>query len=302
MAIVARGAIRLPDGRPSRSPPLEAYLQALELFSETFRPAGGLRLLRIARPAILFYGLYNPSLLENDRVLLELVIIRGFLATAFDNLFPSAGTRSVQPQVLLDMLLMELDRGIDLLAVGPQADDRHGPTAQRAAAYWLIIRVISQVLGGYFTGSNALAGPIASRKDLSDDLLAIAAAYTRQTKALPQLDKAFGNYALLELFPEKGQGDLQTFPPLGQPLPPLNSKALGPVREELQVQRQLEKRWRNLVRTVAPAAGDQETIFELLDLVILQAESEAGLRDAPAQEWPLPPQYEQSLERIAHSI
>ncbi len=50
MAIVAPGAMSREDGHFDRSPPLESYLQALELFAETFRPAGGLRLLRIARP------------------------------------------------------------------------------------------------------------------------------------------------------------------------------------------------------------------------------------------------------------
>ena len=63
MAIVAPGAMMRPDGFYDRSPPLEAYLQALDLFAETFKPAGGLRLLRIARPPILFYGIYNPNLL-----------------------------------------------------------------------------------------------------------------------------------------------------------------------------------------------------------------------------------------------
>src|SRR6516164_5200646 len=109
MAIVAPGAMSR-NGHYDRSPPLEAYLQALELFAETFRPAGGLRLLRIARPPILFYGIYNPNTVEDDRDLVELIMVRGNLATTFDSLFPASGVRSVEPQVLLDMLLLELDR------------------------------------------------------------------------------------------------------------------------------------------------------------------------------------------------
>jgi hypothetical protein len=65
MAIVAPGAMSR-NGQFYRSPPLEAFLQALELFADTFKPSGGLRLLRIARPPILFYGIYNPNLLEDD--------------------------------------------------------------------------------------------------------------------------------------------------------------------------------------------------------------------------------------------
>lgn len=122
MAIVAPGAMSR-DGRYDRSPPLGAYLQALELFAETFRPAGGLRLLRIARPPILFYGIYNANTLEDDRDLVELIMVRGNLATIFDSLFPASGARSVEPQVLLDMLLLELDRGIDLLALDANPRD-----------------------------------------------------------------------------------------------------------------------------------------------------------------------------------
>lgn len=122
MAIVAPGAMSR-DGRYDRSPPLGAYLQALELFAETFRPAGGLRVLRIARPPILFYGIYNANTLEDDRDLVELIMVRGNLATIFDSLFPASGARSVEPQVLLDMLLLELDRGIDLLALDANPRD-----------------------------------------------------------------------------------------------------------------------------------------------------------------------------------
>jgi hypothetical protein len=153
MAIVAPGAMYR-NGHYDRSPPLEAYLQALELFADTFRPAGGLRLMRIARPAILFYGIYNPNVLEDDRDLVELVMIRGNLATILDSLFPAAGARSVDPQVLLDMVLLELDRGIDLLALDANPKER-GPTVRRAVAYCMIIDAIKKLLlGTYITYTN----------------------------------------------------------------------------------------------------------------------------------------------------
>ena len=92
MVIVAPGAM-FDNGHMVRSPPLEAYLQALRLFAETFKSASGLRLLRIARPPILFYGIYNPNLLADDSQLVNLIMVRGVLATIFDSLFPSAGAR-----------------------------------------------------------------------------------------------------------------------------------------------------------------------------------------------------------------
>jgi hypothetical protein len=78
------------------------------------------------------------------------------------------------------------------------------------------------------------------------------------------------------------------------------------VVEELRVQRSLEERWENLVRTVAPEAGNRREIFDLLRTVIEQAYEDVAkfvtdikppaLFDRPPE---LPPQFEQSLERIS---
>jgi hypothetical protein len=322
MAIVAPGAMSR-DGHYDRSPPLEAYLQALELFAETFRPAGGLRLLRIARPPILFYGIYNPNTVEDDRDLVELIMVRGNLATTFDSLFPASGARSVEPQVLLDMLLLELDRGIDLLALDANPRDR-GPTTRRAVAYWLIVRVILRlVLGGYgYNGlrltapqpvwavpillpntsppppSPGLPGPIATLPvaGFPEVLRQIALTYQAATSGVTGPDRAFAQYE-----------DLRT---TGIPTtsPPVNQEFLEAVLEELRVQESLEERWQNLVRTVAPEAGNQQSVFELLRLVIRQAQYDAEHLVAAVHVPPipfdeaLPPQYEQTLERILGRI
>ncbi len=323
MAIVAPGAMSR-DGHYDRSPPLEAYLQALELFAETFRPAGGLRLLRIARPPILFYGIYNPNTLEDDRDLVELIMVRGNLATTFDSLFPASGARSIEPQVLLDMLLLELDRSIDLLALDANPRER-GPTSRRAVAYWLIVRVIIRlVLGGYgYSGAqlptpppwafppfsdllpnppnpptSALLGPITSLPPVGvspEVLRQIALAYQTATTGVTGLNRAFAQYA-----------DLRT---TGIPTtsPPVDREFLEAVLEELRVQESLEERWQNLVRTVAPEAGNQQSVFELLRRVIRQAQYEAEHLvvitppSIPFDE-ALPPQYEQTLERILRKI
>src|SRR2546430_15794783 len=47
---------------PDPSPPLTAFLEALQLFAEAFvATSGGFRLLRLARPPLLFYGLYGSG-------------------------------------------------------------------------------------------------------------------------------------------------------------------------------------------------------------------------------------------------
>lgn len=55
LVIVGRQAVS------PESPPLTAFLEALALFADAFESSGGFRLMRIARPPILFYGLYGTT-------------------------------------------------------------------------------------------------------------------------------------------------------------------------------------------------------------------------------------------------
>ena len=100
-----------------------------------------------------YYGLYRTSQLEHDNALFDLVTVRGTLATIFDGLFPANTARGVKPQILLDMLLFELDRGIDLFALGSGAGEG-GPTDWRAYALWEIIRVVWDLLTGQYCSQN----------------------------------------------------------------------------------------------------------------------------------------------------
>ncbi|MGB8840860.1 MAG: hypothetical protein WCC64_07290 [Aliidongia sp.] len=290
MAIVAPGAMSREDGRFDRSPPLEAFLQSLELFAETFRPAGGLRLLRIARSPILLYGLYNINQIEDDNALFDLISVRGTLATIFDGLFPSNSARGVQPQVLLDMVLLALDRGIDLLALG-SATKEGGPTEWRAIAFWSIIKVIHQLL---IHGDRSFsAGPIHDYQInphnvwFTNDLVQIHADYKLATGNVPGLLRAFQRYFSI---------------PLTAVPHHLDDRKHKGLAEELRVQASLEERWENLVRTVAPEAGDQQSVFVLLRKVIEQAAFEAKVHHLPRVAPPLPQQYEQSLDMIARSL
>ncbi len=73
------------------------------------------------------------------------------------------------------------------------------------------------------------------------------------------------------------------------------------------MQRSLERRWRDLVRTVAPEAGNQDTVFDWLEVVILVASGLDNLH-MPHSDEPLelrahlPPQFEESLAHIARSM
>ena len=300
----APGALaRTGQDLPDLSPPLVSYLEALLLFADAFKPAGGLRLLRIARPAILFYGLYNPNLLEHDTLLLDLIMIRGKLATVLDTLFPSAALRSVVPQVLLDMLTASLDRAIDLLSLGAEPGIDRG-TELRAVTYWLIAAAILATVDSNYSppsqnqGLN-ITGVIASPSfsPYATRLGADLNSFGREVSHLLGVDAAFqGVLKRLQEELNKVLGKVHWS----------NHLTHKAIREELTVQRSLEHRWRNLIRTVAPEAGNQDTIFEWLQVIVVFAAGLGGVklpeRDEPLELRALPPQYEESLSYIARSI
>lgn len=140
------GAVKVPiasnvNGRPE-APPLVAFISALHLFVDAFAPKDSSRLLYIARPPIIVYGLYGvggPGAGANR--LISLANNRGFLLEQID----CAGgcgcdEDEVQCQVLLDYMLHLLDRSIDLYALGKDPAG-FGEAEQRAAAAGFFIDV-----------------------------------------------------------------------------------------------------------------------------------------------------------------
>jgi hypothetical protein len=91
----------------------------------------------------------------------------------------------------------------------------------------------------------------------------ITSSYNRATTTGSGLNRAFAQYNDLYAIRE--------VPTSG----PIDRMFLEVVLEELRVQESLEDRWQNLVRTVAPEAGDQQSVFQLLKLVIVQAQHDA---------------------------
>lgn len=130
------------DAVEPKSPPLSSLVEALQLFLDAFKPAGGFRLLRIARPPILFYGLYgNNGEVKADQRLLQLLIRRGLLASQLDCLMRcDCSEATVRRQIALDKVLYDIDRAIDLYAVG---NDELGAPEQRAASYSYMVDAIA---------------------------------------------------------------------------------------------------------------------------------------------------------------
>jgi hypothetical protein len=123
------------------SPELATLHEALQLFIDGFVPAGGFRLLRVARPSVLNYGLYGPSrITAAEQRLIDLVNRRGALARHLDCLTDCAcDDDTVRAQIVLDKLLYDIDRAVDYYSVG---DADLGLPEARAAAYSHLIDVV----------------------------------------------------------------------------------------------------------------------------------------------------------------
>ena len=132
--------------------------------------------------------------------------------------------------------------------------------------------------------SGPIIKAVTGKNGFLEELTKISSTYKNADTRATGITRAFAQY-----------GDLNAVqPPMSLDIAYLNS-----VMEELNVQTSLESRWQDLVRTVAPEAGDRESVFSLLKLVIEQAQWDAErlatgkLHAVPKA---LPPQFEQSLE------
>ncbi|RRI06530.1 hypothetical protein EH240_03910 [Mesorhizobium tamadayense] len=125
------------------SPPLVAFVSSLQLFVDAFVSQGSSRLLYVARPPIIVYGLYGAGGADTgaDR-LMKLTIARGLLLEQVD-CFAGCGCDDdeINCQVLLDYMLFLVDRAIDLYAVGTDPDGV-GEQEKRAAAVGLAVGAV----------------------------------------------------------------------------------------------------------------------------------------------------------------
>ncbi|SFO57376.1 hypothetical protein SAMN03159463_02317 [Mesorhizobium sp. NFR06] len=125
------------------SPPLVAFVSSLQLFVDAFVSQGSSRLLYVARPPIIVYGLYGaggPDL--GAQRLIGLTMARSFLLEQVD-CFAGCGCEddNVKCQILLDYILFLVDRAIDLYSVGTDPDGR-GEQERRATAVGLAINEV----------------------------------------------------------------------------------------------------------------------------------------------------------------
>lgn len=258
------------------SPPLTAFLESLRLFADGFGPAGGSRLLRVARPPIVFYGLYGGEEEKpSDRRLVHLTIWRGRLASQLDCCARcGCDDKAVAKQILFDKVLYDIDRAIDLYAVGQQD---LGLPELRASAYSYTIDEVRKKF------VPATGDPTAKRLD---DTLHVLRDCLR---------------------PEDNLADWATPRGGGQPSAPrgyndflmANGKVDGTdfrfadvLHQELCLQKQSECRWELLVTQMAPNCmppsdvfGDPDTspghLIKLIDDAMKKIAQQAPSGDVP---------------------
>jgi hypothetical protein len=130
------------------SPPLASFFSAIQLFVDGFvNGAIGHRLLYVSRPAILSYGLYGFG--EQDdatKRLLAITQARGNLANKLDcYLGCDCSKDQVKRQIMLDKILYDVDRAIDLYTLGSDDNGKGNPETRAAAFGFLIKRFIDLV-------------------------------------------------------------------------------------------------------------------------------------------------------------
>jgi hypothetical protein len=223
------------------SPPLTSFLEALRLFADGFGKGGGSRLLRIARPPIVFYGLYGSTEeLPSDRRLTQLTVWRGRLASQADCLSACAcDDATVRCQILLDKALYDVDRAIDLYALG---QTELGLPELRAAAYSYLleqVRLRAECAAAYAVVDPTLSAlaawmrPLAGTPQLAD-----------WAAALPDAATAFEN---LRIANQLVAGSDFHFTDL--------------MHQELCLQREAELRWEALATQLAPGCVPITTVF-----------------------------------------
>jgi hypothetical protein len=290
------------------APALAAYVTAVQLFVDAFRNAGaGYRLPYIARPPMSLYGLYGVGGPDAPtRRLLAVIQRRGELAQALDCYMGcGCGDDLAACQIMLDKLLYDTDRAIDLYALSPN-ESGDGPAEERAIAYGLIANAILCGAGaacGVQCPPNPLAGAVPAG-------LASANCDNRVARCTPVtcLDRQPSLIAIVRDIRDQlwhlEVTAVPSLPPCASlAAQPFDADALGRVREELCVQRDAEESWQHLLATMAPACRFQSDL--LAPVTALLAAAASALPNTPngvvacPTEFAIPRHFEESLDDMA---
>jgi hypothetical protein len=324
-------------GISPESPALYAYLEALQLFASAFDSAGGFRLMKIARPPLLFYGLYGSTGLDDaDRRIVDLATRRGLVADAIDCFASSCCQGNRTCLVLLDKLLYDIDRAIDLYGLGFA---NFGSTERRASAYAFMIDQVllaapcrapganqpSLLPAELVTQLNAIADELRPDLTLANDPV-FADAVARAQRLAAQLGTLMqargiadpdqlrlrGTAVPPQVWDIEDLAELNTaiyrgsavVPPGLVPDSDLQLDAyLGVIEQELCLQLDMERNWSQLVHSmVANCAQIDVSLSQLQAVVQAAVRSVAGHDCRSGAAINLPPTLETSLDSLVDSV
>lgn len=232
------------------SPPLTSFLESLRLFADGFGQAGGSRLLRVARPPIVFYGLYGiEEEAAADRRIVNLTVSRGRLASQIDCLARCA-CDDIGCQVMLDKILYDIDRAIDLYAVG---NTDLGLPEIRAASYSYLIEAFLDLREDQPSGHDLQGNPI----------------YPPLCPELPQALRTTLGQIMGHLRPlQNGQADWETSRVRFEEMRTANEAVAGStfafteiLHQELCLQLQSERRWEALADQMSANCVPMSSLF-----------------------------------------
>lgn len=277
--------------------------EALQLFIDGLVPAGGFRLLRVARPAVLNYGLYGSYRFSKaEGRLIDLVNRRGSLARELDCFTDcNCDNDSILGQIVLDKVLFDLDRAIDFYCAG---DADLGLPETRASALALMLDFVTNpaawpvgTVPGYLGGGglphvNLITGTLLAELQRTNQLLRPSAAVidTDWDTTRPTYD---ANLAANLPFPG---GVTVSF-----------TQAL---HDELFQQRETDQQWRPVIDQMTAGCLPIDDIFgtngclreiverPLQSIQVLTGGAVTAL--PPATVTPIPRHFEESLDIIAN--
>lgn len=253
-----------------QSPALAGFQEALQLFIDGFNNSGGFRLLRISRPTVLLYGLYGSTQLTAAEIrLIELVNRRGQFASTIDCLTRCMCSDDVvKAQIVLDKILFDLDRAIDLYAIG---EKDFGDPELRAAAYGVLI-FAAQYPATWAVNAPTYLGSFESVAQNAGQTLRVDQQLNDlQSLLIPQNGSTNRFSACWDSASASGWTDVA--PPLpvtGPPLPNLQvpPRARPLIRHELAVQVETDENWRPIVEQMASGCVPIGQIFDGMEMTV----------------------------------
>lgn len=267
------------DVAEPESPQLTTFLTSIQYFIEAFGAArSGHRLIYIARPPILFYGIYGAASPDAiTRFMLALVEQRGRFAEALDCFCCCCcDAKAAEALIVGGKALYDIDRTIDLLA---QAPSGFGESLVTSDALQLVVQASNAILKGL---PDTDTPPVS----LTAPLDMIAAAHSKLAANLP--------------------------PAITDPPPKEGERRAHAMHDVICAQRFTEAKWVEIVRNMSSKCNHRllgissqvSAVNRVLGDAIALLETASGLTFDPCGtlDISVPDHADVSLETLVHNI